>query len=338
MKLSWLSGVLVITSVCLVSADARGRTWYINADASGDAPTIQAGIDSAAAGDTVLVGGGTYTDTTRVLIAGEAKVVCVHVDKDIVLRSEKGPKDTVIDYSTGDTGVYISSDGAGAVVHGFMIYRKSADLFAIGTGAVIEGASMFERNWIVSVSYAIAIHVIGTDPSMKILRGNLLVGNAGNIALDATNIVVENNTIDGQPRYSYIERPGSAIDCRNATNVVIRRNIFQLTYGVDCLYPTPEGLFVYEFNCNNPWILDKEAVEPPDYDEHGNYLWANPEFCSLMGVNYNYFLQSDSPCAPGNHPMDPNVLIGAFDVGCGTVDVRDSSWGMIKSLYKKDGD
>jgi hypothetical protein len=259
---------------------------------------------------------------------------CVHLYKNIVLFAEKGPRETVIDYSAGHLGVYVASGGDGAVVRGFMIYRKSGDFYAMGTGALIETASTFERNWIVSVSYATAIHVIGAGPGVTTLRWNLLVGNVGNIVLETSDVVIENNTIDGSPRHYLIEYPGSAVDCRRAANVTIRRNIFFLTYGVDCLGSPPAGSLVYEFNCNEPWILDRTTAPPADHDEHGNYPWANPEFCSLLGVDYNYFLQSDSPCAPGNHPMDPAVLIGAFEVGCGTVSAPGSSWGAIKSKYR----
>jgi hypothetical protein len=325
--------LIVLFLLLLIASRLESRTWCVAADGSGDAPTIQAGVDSAAAGDTVLVGNGTYTDTTRVLIGGEEKAVCARVYRNIVLASEKGPRETVIDYSAGDVGVYVAPGGSGAVVRGFKIYRKSSDFFAMGIGAVIEAASTFERNWIVSVSYATAIHVIGADPGVKALRWNLLVGNAGNIVLDASDVVMENNTIDGQPRHYFIEYPGSAVNCRGAANVTIRRNIFFLTYGVDCIGSPPAGYLIYEFNCEEPWILDRAAPRAPDVDEHGNYPWANPEFCSLFGANFNYFLQSDSPCAPGNHPMDPGVLIGAFEVGCGTVGAKESTWGAIKSRF-----
>ena len=53
--------LLALASVLLaLPAPICARTWYITPDGTGDAPTIQAGIDSAAAGDTVEMACGTY--------------------------------------------------------------------------------------------------------------------------------------------------------------------------------------------------------------------------------------------------------------------------------------
>ncbi len=54
---------LALLGSAFVPRPAAARTWQVAVDASGDAPTIQAGIDSAAVGDTVLVGPGTYWST-----------------------------------------------------------------------------------------------------------------------------------------------------------------------------------------------------------------------------------------------------------------------------------
>lgn len=73
------------------------RTWYVDPYGTGDAPTIQAAIDTAAVGDTVLVAAGTYTvdDDNYLRIQ----------DKNIVLRSESGPDSTIIE----DTDIYINA-------------------------------------------------------------------------------------------------------------------------------------------------------------------------------------------------------------------------------------
>jgi len=76
-----------------------------------------------------------------------------------------------------------------------------------------------------------------------------------------------------------------------------------------------------------------------DYLDPGNaagnngvgYFSQDPQFCGeTVG---NYYLQSDSPCAPGN--FDAMVgLIGALPVGCGPVGTEPASWGRVKSLYR----
>ena len=55
-----IAAILLVTSLSSIPFLADARTWYITPDGTGDAPTIQAGIDSAQAGDTVLLACGTY--------------------------------------------------------------------------------------------------------------------------------------------------------------------------------------------------------------------------------------------------------------------------------------
>jgi hypothetical protein len=65
-------------------------------------------------------------------------------------------------------------------------------------------------------------------------------------------------------------------------------------------------------------------------------LELDPQFCGTA-ESWNLFLQSDSPCAPGNtpEPLEDCGLIGALPVGCGTAPVKRSTWGQIKNLYRR---
>ena len=64
----------------LVVAELDARVWYVSADQSGDAPTIAAALDSAFAGDTVLVAAGTY------------EIQSLQMKDGVTLTSEQGPQ------------------------------------------------------------------------------------------------------------------------------------------------------------------------------------------------------------------------------------------------------
>lgn len=63
-------GVPLWLLLLLWSASAPARTWHIMPDSSGEAATIQAGIDSSSAGDTVLVTCGTYYESGILMKSG----------------------------------------------------------------------------------------------------------------------------------------------------------------------------------------------------------------------------------------------------------------------------
>jgi len=63
--------------------------------------------------------------------------------------------------------------------------------------------------------------------------------------------------------------------------------------------------------------------------QNGN-LSVDPQFCGTESHG-NYFLQSDSPCAPDNNTC--GVLIGSHQVDCGIIATEETTWSAVKSLY-----
>ncbi len=70
-------------------------------------------------------------------------------------------------------------------------------------------------------------------------------------------------------------------------------------------------------------------------DGGGNFS-SDPQFCAADPVaSQSVTIQSDSPCAPGNHPAGASCgLIGAGPVACGTVGVEAQTWSRVKELYR----
>jgi hypothetical protein len=67
----------VLTLACLVPSFATARTWYVTPDGGGDAPTIQAAIDSAPAWDAVVLADGLFCgpDNRDISLHGKAIIV-----------------------------------------------------------------------------------------------------------------------------------------------------------------------------------------------------------------------------------------------------------------------
>ena len=80
--------LLLTVVIVLVATNAWGHTWDVP---SPECPTIQPGIDSATAGDTVKVLPGTYSPSTK----GESFPILM--EDGVVLRSSSGASTTIID-------------------------------------------------------------------------------------------------------------------------------------------------------------------------------------------------------------------------------------------------
>ena len=80
------------SALFLLAASADARTWRITPDGSGDAPHLNAAMDSATAGDTVLVAPGEY------------EIGPILVTDGIVFNSEEGPIRTKLTQYPGTKG------------------------------------------------------------------------------------------------------------------------------------------------------------------------------------------------------------------------------------------
>lgn len=164
--------ILAITLI-LFSAPAIGATIYV----PGDYPTIQAGIDAASDGDTVLVADGTYT--------GEGNKNLEFGGKAITVRSENGPDSCIIDCEGNGRGFYFH-DGVeeeDSIVSGFTITNGYAN----------NGGGIYCKS---------------TSPTITdcIITGNTASGNTANdggggIYCKSSSPTITNCTISGNTAY-----------------------------------------------------------------------------------------------------------------------------------------
>ena len=155
--------------------------------------TIQAGITAASDGDTVLVSAGTYT--------GDGNLNLDFQGKAIVLTSEEGAENTIIDCRESARAVIFSSgEGEDSILEGFTIRNGYAGIDEAGGGVLIYGASPSIRNNIIEDCYGYLGGGIGCIGGGGIIeeneiRNNLAERGGGIACLSGSQALILNNTI-----------------------------------------------------------------------------------------------------------------------------------------------
>jgi hypothetical protein len=161
---------------------------------------------------------------------------------------------------------------------------------------------------------------------VPVVRNNVFYDHGGWIIEVWTGTpIIEHNTIDYAPGNST-----RGIEVQGASPV-IRNNIFsRLSAGISCVLGASPVI-----ECNNMYSTDYPYHnECPDQTGINGNISVDPQFCGIWDT-VDYRLQSDSPCAPGNHPDGYDCgQIGAKGVGCSTTPVEKRSWGAVKALYR----
>ena len=110
--------VISVMAIACLPFTATARTWHVPEDA----PTIQAGIDSAGVGDDVLVAPGVYREHEIGMKAG------------VWIHSEQGPAATTIDAESAGRGLVCLGAQQAAILEGFEI-RHGRGEWEVGNGS-----------------------------------------------------------------------------------------------------------------------------------------------------------------------------------------------------------
>jgi hypothetical protein len=340
---------LTVTVLSLTSLPVNAETIRV----PGDQPTIQAGIDAASYGDTVVVACGTYYEHDIAMKSG----VC--------LTSETGQADCVtinaqfdgrvihcadVDQSSSIEGLTMvagyGSQGSGAVGGGGIFFERSSprvtnctllhnDGLNGGGMWLVDGSNptvtncQFIEN---SASGGGGVAISSSSPTFTdcLFAGNSVFGGGGGMVCTGYSapIVVRCTFSEN---HNYIDE-GSGILCYSSfpalTDCIIAFN--SPGVAVHCSGSALVMLTCCDIygNAGGDWV----GCIADQYGVDGNFS-ADPRFCMSANSDEPYSLQEDSPCRGIYSPC--GRVVGAFGVGCpATSPVEDTSWGAIKSMYR----
>jgi hypothetical protein len=237
-----------------------------------DQPTIQAGINAASNGDTVLVSPGTYYE--QINFGGKA----------IVVRSQSGNKATIIDGIglVGPVVTFGSGETRSSVLQGFTIQNGSLN------------SSTFEGG---------GIAVIVASPSIigNIIRNNVGSSGGGGINIYQGSPLVKGNTITGNTVAFTGGTEGGGIDVLTASSAQIVDNSIQNNFGVGF------GGGIGLNNAGNVVILNN-TISNNAAESEGGGIWIVNEADEI--IVQNLITKNSAPEGAGIYSLIPQSTTG----------------------------
>jgi hypothetical protein len=330
----YIVALLLFACYAATVSAADGVTWHVPAQC----PTIQAGIDSASAGDTVLVAYGTYYDCTH--MAGPT-LHCVIMKPGVCLRSETGqPECVTIDAQQKGRVVLCENADHTTSIEGFTItggllpntpdLLRGAGMYCTNshpqvTDCVFSGNSAYwSAGGMSCINSDVSLtHCVFTDNSAEVWGGGLALSNCSPTLVSCT---FSGNSAGG----------ATSIYMYYRCSPLLEKTIIAFGLGGETVHC--DGTSSPAFSCcdiygnqGGDWV----GSIADQYGVNGNFSEC-PLFCDPELEDFG--LQVCSPCAPGNHPDGYECgLIGAFDVGCDCglpSRVHPTTWSSVKAAYR----
>jgi hypothetical protein len=202
--------LITLVAVLLGTGAALARTWHVMPDSTGDAPTIKAAMDSATAGDTVLVACGTYYELDIDMTPG------------VDLVSETGQADcAIIDgFSRGRMLVCDGIDNTASVVGFTFRVGHTTGSYANGIGGSVHCrfSSLRFENCLLEGSegpYGGAMGLVHSSPTL------VNVSFVGNCAYIAGGLYCDSTSSPSLTNCFFDGNCEGAMSCRNSSSPML---------------------------------------------------------------------------------------------------------------------
>jgi len=248
--------------MCLWASIGLCKTIHVPVDQ----PTIQAGIDAAEAGDTVLVADGTYT--------GDGNKNLDFSGKAITVISESNPDYCFIDCEGVGRGFnFHSGEGESSVVSGFSIMNGYSQYGGGGVQCSFSSPTITNNAIVLNISTN-GGGICCLESSSPVITNNLIAGNAGHqgggIYCDSTSSpIIANNTITK----NFVDYQGGGIMSINESSPAVVINtilwgdkqdeLIEEIYGhVTVTYSDVQGGWEGEGNIDaDPWFINPNEAK-----------------------------------------------------------------------------
>jgi len=304
---------------CSVSA---ANTLYVGHEEA--YTTIQAALDAAQPGQTVVVRDGVYTGTGNRFLQFRGK--------DVHLKSENGPDYCTIDCEEADLAFYfLGNETNDAVVEGFTIINGKAPYNGGGIYCYYDSSPTIINNVIrnCSASHGGGIGVSGASPRIinNIIADNTADHGGGITCNVGATPLISGNTITG----NYSNAGGGGVWSYFANPTVIDNDISanQAMYGI--------GMWFW--GDTEPSIIENRIFGNRSYDRDGGGILCREQVSALIKDNFIYdnlayhhgggiFIAFSSPTVIGN-----TIIENECEYTGGGITVYKGSHPLVKDNY-----
>ncbi|MGB2806429.1 MAG: hypothetical protein WBC22_01710 [Sedimentisphaerales bacterium] len=315
--------IISIFLLGMVCTSAAGRTIYVDNYGTGDFNNIQAAINDANDGDTIIVADGTYT--------GDGNRDIDFLGKAITVRSESGPQNCIIDCNGTESdrhrGFFLhSGENANSAIIGFTITNGYAPLeyippptdmwFSQGGAICCYGSSPTVTNCIISGNSACAnanygygggIYTSGDSPTITncTFSSNRANYQGGGINSYYGRPTITNCTFSSN-RANYF---GGGIACDwpgsvTLTNCILWRNI--ASYGSQQISDYGSSTVTYS-DVQGGWSGPGNINTDPCFADPCNGDYHLKSQAGNWDSNEGRWTKAEvtSPCIDAGNPMSP---------------------------------